>query len=58
MQPLSPKQKEALLNKGVTLEEIEEYERLLANQFTRDPDTPEDAGDKKRLAELAKKLFP
>lgn len=53
MQPLSPAQKKDLMKNGATADEIEEYEKLLAERFTSgDPQKAED-----RLKELAEKLY-
>jgi hypothetical protein len=67
MEPLKPQIKEKILDAipDANPEEIQEYERLLAERFTVDPDlaTAPDALDahdarEKRLEELHKKLFP
>lgn len=67
MEPLKPTTKESILRDSpqAAPEDIEEYERLLAERFTVDPDVPmapEDvaAHDEResRLLELQKKLFP
>jgi hypothetical protein len=66
MEPLKPDVKEAILRNRpqAAPEEIEEYERLLAERFTIDPDMPRapdaaaaDQARETRLAELYQKLF-
>jgi hypothetical protein len=68
MQPLKPEDKKAALdnNPQAAPEDLQEYERLLALRFTRDPLTPENAqplaGEaiedlEDRLKALHKKLF-
>jgi len=67
MEPLKPETKRSILqvNPQADPADIEEYERLLAEQFTVDPSLP--AGPMRetvistreaRLAELHRKLFP
>ena len=67
MEPLKPAIKKGILQAAPTasLEDLAEYERLLAERFTVDPDLPRDAvssslADRKklRLKELHRKLFP
>ena len=66
MEPLKPETKRQILQDRpqVCPADIEEYERLLAERFTQDPDLPRSpttvqaaATREKRLAELFKKLF-
>ncbi|MBI1916343.1 MAG: hypothetical protein HYS12_16665 [Planctomycetes bacterium] len=66
MEPLKPEtRREILQNRPqATPADIEEYERLLAERFARDPDLPRspalaqaEAAREKRLEELHKKLF-
>ncbi len=63
MTPLSPQEKQAMLSRpGVAPVDIEEYERLNAERFTRDPSLPAalDAATssrESRLAELYMKLY-
>ncbi len=67
MEPLKPMAKNGILQASPTAapEDVAEYQRLLAERFTVDPDLPRDAvsinvmeGKKARLKELRKKLFP
>jgi len=67
MEPLKPETKKLILdtNPNAAPEDIEEYERLLAERFTVDPDLPKSPehailheAREARLAELHKKLFP
>jgi len=66
MEPLKPETKQALLNNNpkATLADIEEYERLLAEQFNEDPDLPKSPERsiairerQERITELHAKLF-
>ena len=66
MEPLTPKvRKEILDNRPqASPEDIDEYERLLSQRFTVDPDLPMDPNesalrddDEARLEELYNKLF-
>jgi hypothetical protein len=66
MEPLKPETKRAPLNNQpqATFVEIEEYERLLAEQFNEDPNlpqSPEQTVDirerQERITELHAKLF-
>jgi hypothetical protein len=66
MEPLKPETKTRILKERpeASPEEIEEYERLLAERFTEDPDLPRSpaisqatAKREKRLEQLYKKLF-
>jgi len=65
MQPLNPDDKKRILESSVQAspEDIEEYEKLLSERFTEDPDLPGvqslEAADSReaRLAELYQKLF-
>lgn len=66
MEPLKPEVRKWILDEHpqASPEDIDEYERLLAQRFTVDPDLPaapaEISGvddDEKRLAELYDKLF-
>jgi len=72
MEPIKPEVKERVLREQpqATPEEIEEYEKLLAQRFTSDPDfqptpapipsallAPDQQGEQ-RLLELQRKLFP
>ena len=66
MEPLKPDLKKRILetNPEAAPEEIEEYERLLSERFTTDPDLAMDpkhaelmVAKNSRLAELHKKLF-
>jgi hypothetical protein len=67
MEPLKPSRKLEILQASPTATpaEIAEYEKLLAERFTVDPDLPRDAAaldlrkDKiDRLKQLRQKLFP
>ncbi|HEX8694455.1 MAG TPA: hypothetical protein VF746_18680 [Longimicrobium sp.] len=67
MEPLKPETKARILEESLQAapEDIEEYERLLSERFTVDPDLPASpeaahAVDEResRLQELARKLFP
>jgi hypothetical protein len=66
MEPLKPETKARILRERpeANPEDIEEYERLLAERFTEDPDVPkspavaqEVAKRQKRLEQLYEKLF-
>jgi len=66
MEPLKPETKKRILKERpqASAEDIEEYERLLAERFTEDPNLPKSptlaqAATKreKRLEQLYKKLF-
>jgi hypothetical protein len=66
MEPLKPETKARILRERpqASPEEIEEYERLLAERFTEDPDLPKSpavaqaaAKRQKRLEQLYEKLF-
>jgi hypothetical protein len=72
MEPLKPEQKKSILanNPEAQPEDLEEYERLLAQRFTEDPDEesaaspvasgqPQSASQKReaRIKELYQKLF-
>lgn len=66
MEPLKPTTKERILSDTpqASPEDVEEYERLLAERFTVDPDMPMAPGGntaheerESRLEELHKKLF-
>ena len=62
MEPLRPEVKARILeeNPHVSVAEIEEYERLLAERFATDPDlsaSPEAEERQARLVELYRKLF-
>lgn len=67
MQPLKPEDKLAILNDNPAADpaEIQEYEKLLSQRFTMDPDAPaadavaDDGGFniEQRLRELHDKLF-
>jgi hypothetical protein len=67
MQPLNPDDKKRILESSIQAspEDIEEYEKLLSERFTEDPDLPgaqvvlEGVVDPReaRLAELYQKLF-
>jgi hypothetical protein len=67
MEPLKPDQKRAIFqaSPSATPEDIAEYEKLLAERFTVDPDLPRDPASRQllerkneRLKQLRKKLFP
>jgi hypothetical protein len=66
MEPPKPQMVKVWLNQPqVAPEEVEEYERLLAERFTEDPDrarSPQEVTRaslrEARLTELYKKLFP
>ena len=70
MEPLKPETKRSILQSNPQADpaDIEEYERLLAEQFTVDPSLPaapadtamasRQQGRDARLAELYRKLFP
>ena len=67
MEPLKPTTQIGILqaSPAAAPEEVAEYQRLLAERFTIDPDLPRDAttvnlmeGKRARLKELHKKLFP
>jgi hypothetical protein len=67
MEPLKPQHKRQILeaSPAATPQEIAEYEKLLAERFTVDPDLPRgpeslDLRQRKtdRLKELRRKLFP
>jgi hypothetical protein len=67
MEPLKPETRKEILRKapGATVEELAEYERLLSERFTIDPDAPRSPSmlrlqkeKQNRLKELYKKLFP
>lgn len=63
MEPLKPETRARILdeNPQAAPEEIDEYERLLAERFATDPDlppSPEAERRESRLAELYRKLFP
>ncbi|HEU0051525.1 MAG TPA: hypothetical protein VFQ39_00065 [Longimicrobium sp.] len=63
MEPLRPEEKARILaeNPDVSPAELDEYERLLAERFARDPGLPATAEVRRRedrLAELYLKLFP
>jgi len=67
MEPLKPQSKRQMLaaSPAATPQEIAEYEKLLAERFTVDPDlprSPESLGlsqrKSDRLKELRRKLFP
>jgi hypothetical protein len=66
MEPLKPETKARIMQERpqASPEDIEEYERLLAERFTEDPDLPKsptvaqaDVKRQKRLEQLYKKLF-
>ena len=66
MEPLKPETKARILRERPQArpEDVEEYERLLAERFTEDPDLPkspavaqEAAKRQKRLQQLYEKLF-
>ena len=66
MEPLKPEMKRKLLEaqRQATPADIEEYERLLAERFTLDPDLPQTSimestvnAKEARLAQLHKLLF-
>ena len=66
MEPLQPETKARILRERpeASPEDIEEYERLLAERFTEDPDVPKSpavdqaaAKRHKRLEQLYEKLF-
>lgn len=66
MEPLKPEMKTQILRDRpqASPEDIEEYERLLAERFTEDPDVPKSPADartaarrEKRLEQLYQKLF-
>jgi len=68
MQPLKPEDKKAALenNPNAAPEDLQEYERLLALRFTRDPSNPGNAAPfaagteddlEERLKALHRKLF-
>jgi hypothetical protein len=66
MEPLKPEVRQWILDEHpqASPEDIDEYERLLAQRFTVDPDlpmAPDDSNklenEEKRLAELYDKLF-
>ncbi len=66
MEPLKPEEKEAILKKNPLADpaDIEEYERLLSERFTVDPNrrrtrsaASATAAKADRLTELHKKLF-
>lgn len=66
MEPLKPETRVRILQERPQAgpEDIEEYERLLAERFTEDPDLPRSpdaakaaARREKRLEQLYKKLF-
>lgn len=57
MQPLTPEEKTEILKRDPSLEkDLEEYEGLLATQFTCDPSQNQEGAD--RLNDLHRKLFP
>jgi hypothetical protein len=66
MEPLKPESvRDLLANAQAAPGDVEEYERLLAERFTRDPDLPQDALESARidtrharLDELYRKLYP
>jgi hypothetical protein len=67
MEPLKPVRKRQILESSpsATPEEVAEYEKLLAERFTVDPDLPRDPATLNlrqrktdRLRELRQKLFP
>jgi hypothetical protein len=66
MEPLKPETKTRILNESPqeSPEDIDEYERLLAERFTEDPDLPKSPAitqaaikREKRLKQLSMKLF-
>ena len=66
MEPLTPEVRKKILDDRpqASPEDIDEYERLLSQRFTVDPDLPMDADesalrddDEARLEELYNKLF-
>ena len=65
MEPLKPETKKRILKeRPQATEDIEEYERLLAERFTEDPNLPKSPTfaqaaikREKRLEQLYKKLF-
>jgi len=66
MEPLKPEVRKRILDEHpqASPEDIEEYERLLSERFTVDPDLPmapevsdQRNADEERLAELYDKLF-
>ena len=66
MEPLKPETKKRILKERpqASSEDIEEYERLLAERFTEDPNLPKSPTHaqsamkrEKRLEQLYKKLF-
>lgn len=67
MEPLKPTRKREILqaSPSATPEDIAEYEKLLAERFTVDPDLPRDPASlnlrqrkSDRLQQLRQKLFP
>lgn len=69
MEPLKPDDKKRAMaaNPNAAPEDIQEYERLLAARFARDPNVPApplkplaapDSNSDVRLKQLYKKLFP
>jgi hypothetical protein len=68
MEPLTPQARDAILHNSAAPNAeqlLEEYERLLAERFTLDPDAPQSPaavaatqGREARLAELYHALFP
>jgi hypothetical protein len=64
MTPLDPATIRAILNRGGSMDEIAEYQRLLAARFERDPsvvaseqEIAEIEQNEARILELARKLF-
>lgn len=67
MQPLKPEERNRILRDvpNARPEEIDEYERLLAQTFMTDPSVPRSADfiatnqeNERRLSELFRKLYP
>jgi hypothetical protein len=65
MEPQKPKEKLEMMQRGESTDasEVEEYEKLLSQRFTRDPDAPVpespqqgDQDDRSRLRELYRKF--
>lgn len=67
MEPLRPNQRQALIDLGADPADVAEYEQLLSDMFTEDPDIAPAPGPvsfgtgnpkRQRLDALSKKLFP
>lgn len=66
MEPLTPEARERILEQNPEAEpDVDEYELLLSERFTLDPDLSSDPFEsteaeriERRLAELHRKLFP